>query len=1027
MLADRNCSIVLPVNDLEAQEIAALAERQGFHVVRLDFDWGQPAALDDKRLHAQSLRDTVVLVETPSEELERTLRDSGKRVHVVDHHFWVASDGRVLDRRNPKSSLEQIQALLGTMLGADHANELRLVAANDRSFWPGLISELRRQKVEDRDIYDRALGIRKKDLAARLSRNPSGEPGRVDTLLKEAVEYLGSAESGHCLRVLGDGLGVSFGENAQPGRELILVKAPQKFRPVMMDALYVWRFGESWQGAKAQIRGLELFVLYVDEAPVEAPNKAQDAPPLTCIEYSGPASSRLQLDDLVEGLRTEESAASRLTLWGGASDEACFFGASSASSLDRQSLSDLADRFLASVLTTNKPLNRWRTHFIVALSQPAPECHQNGQQGEQSKTCKQPRFDKETLKTFRIGLLDTYEADGKTLKGQDQERAYFLPSLRPLITPGRSTDGETDTDIIGAEDDWHDLHNLPKDCSRALKRDNIPIYTFSYREPDFRIEVENPSKWAGDVNAALGAKITELSVHFCYNGVILIDWTCEGKDLSLGKSPYWQTMLEGKTNAISEVSTFGQLLEFNANARYIYSAFSNKGEQRRIRLSGSLDFKDKTTDYALYTDFAAKPPTDPEQPQGWFAALVEIALQDFGLSHKDVRIVDDERARIVSIAIPAGPRALTPGALAMEERLLARFATVEQANDKHFYDADFARAELKRGLYDRFATSEVYPGDGALYVATSHSFVALGYGWFAREFLVHHMARQYRRMFILTQVYSAVFSTVSSELAELSKRRNKANSDVSLADTTRKLRSRFYGFANCLWYEAVSPQIQGRELFSLMMSQSTARADYEELEREMARTDALAADENEKSEAERRRTDALQADQRRDDEEKRRRKVELVISMGAIFAALYAFGGSALSGLPATLVAIVQLTGCSGFNPGSWPGQLGAGLFTVGSILVTALITYFLAVGIAAALQRTRPGASKPDFSKLHADVRGEISELLCNSWRASGWVGRIAVIALALVGLFGWGFFVYDLSAGRIGIAAISDVCSAP
>ena len=146
-----NTTFILPANDGEAVEIARMLKAAGAKDIRISNQtWG--ARLDaEPSDQLRNLKETVVAIEMPSPELERKLREQGKKVFVVvDHHDY---DG--LERSLSESAIEQIAGALGVPLSRFQKG----VGISDRSYIYGLIDE----GYEPKEI----LEIRKHDLAAQ--------------------------------------------------------------------------------------------------------------------------------------------------------------------------------------------------------------------------------------------------------------------------------------------------------------------------------------------------------------------------------------------------------------------------------------------------------------------------------------------------------------------------------------------------------------------------------------------------------------------------------------------------------------------------------------------------------------------------------------------------------------------------------------------------------------------------------------------------------------------------------------------
>ena len=119
-------TLICPTNDLESITILEIARRCGVDVIEVPGDWGTkltPGIIPSSKIG--TLRENVVIVELPGEEIEETLRAEGKRVFRVDHHEY---GGQETQESSRASSLEQFARLIGHELTREEWE----VAINDR-------------------------------------------------------------------------------------------------------------------------------------------------------------------------------------------------------------------------------------------------------------------------------------------------------------------------------------------------------------------------------------------------------------------------------------------------------------------------------------------------------------------------------------------------------------------------------------------------------------------------------------------------------------------------------------------------------------------------------------------------------------------------------------------------------------------------------------------------------------------------------------------------------------------------------
>jgi hypothetical protein len=191
-------TIILSRNDLEADEIARVALADDCEVIDLGLTWAQLPDFSLARVDVSSLPARVILVECPSPEFEDRLRRTGRTVHIVDHHLRSLSSGEVIDRRSPRTSLEQVLQLLGSPVMTP---EQQLISANDAGYWPGLIAavDLATPLSSEPDVLERTR-VRNLAILAEARRIRALELGRTlaettDEKVQAGEAVLNSAEA----------------------------------------------------------------------------------------------------------------------------------------------------------------------------------------------------------------------------------------------------------------------------------------------------------------------------------------------------------------------------------------------------------------------------------------------------------------------------------------------------------------------------------------------------------------------------------------------------------------------------------------------------------------------------------------------------------------------------------------------------------------------------------------------------------------------------------------------------------------
>lgn len=750
-------SLIIARNDLEAVWLAALARRAGMHIVAFDqLKWGDVMPLADPRF--SDLNNTVLISELPDPAFEQQLRDRGHRVHILDHHVWTMPDNKLLDRGSPVSALEQAFRLAPNLnvTSTSAAGKLgqsgvsKLIAANDRGFISGL-AKTSREIAQNTSV---ALGwtraVRLMDLAMRLGANPDRVEDALDTLTALDV-----TEGQDALDAVKPHLGefIKGAESALDKASKFLKNGQlvhhQPTSACKKDGIWVTFAADDLVPVL-----MDALYLYIADGQFEPLENVHEA---VFIFYSPNETQR--------GYRINFSGHSKRRplideLW--ATQSQClpagaiqYCGGGSETCFygailpKHQSIDGLADCLLRNLLIEQRPVAGWRTHFMQAFSLPSTWNR------------------KQSLRTLRR------EWEPEPLSPSYIH--YLAPHLREILAPEKD-----------------DLHK------------NNVMASFQLNNPNLSLAVERKG-------AIQEAEISALHVHLFHENTILVEWTLEGElddELIDEKKPLWRRLLGFETGSRW---TFGDLLDFNAYARFTASTYP--GPAIVLKQSGEevarLNRSDEPCSHSL---------------SGWFKFLMDIVLKDFGINDGEgLQPFYDERARMITSVILTGAVPDLKFGRSALDPCLGRLMTVEPWAVGWHADPEFAAQELAKGRYSRFDRYF----SGTLYATTNHSFTVLagGEGSLVKRLHDKHVLPIYRRLFILILFYGINLS----HYARLLTITDIGDSQKSYLD----LRERYSRFSNNLWFETVSTHIQGMELFQMMRKQSGVAAEFQQIEHEI--------------------------------------------------------------------------------------------------------------------------------------------------------------------------------------------------
>lgn len=867
----------------------------------------------------------ILTLEMPDPDLERALAAAGAEVVPIDHHLvFDARTRRLDDRLAPLSSLEQISDLFG--FGGDLHPWHHAVTANDRGFWPelwgyligdgkglvqataqqaaapeeaddlrarveipGWLAEvLRHLETQDwvsilhpdaeqsgfasiRPVLRVALAVRVAELATtgmaaggrdhdRMTRFPWGEDDApVKATLKTLAGALAWLRDQRSSPEDGEGPPPSAAlplpayaeitdDRGDENHDLILVCPPAEFDAVILDAIHLDRLHRRPDLGAAPVRVLSL--LLEDRGPGAALDGSHRP---TRMLYSGTAEDRNLINELCRriGAQGREDPTfeelGRLSILAGISTRTCLMKAHLGAFGSRDQLESLVKTLLTSVLHANRPVTRWTTHFMQVLD-----------------WCPDTMDPKDTRRSLTITdrTAECYEVH---IAGA-QERAYLLPHLRPFFCPS----AEDDTPVV-SDVDPADVRAPGPSASAARDRGmkgrpvtvgdtiipgDLRIRSFRRKAVDAVLTVTREKV------ALFTVAIKEITVHFCYDGLVVLEWVVEERTDVADTGCLWQDLLRWQQHLqrrARTVATLGRLLDFNYYARPIYSPYSAPENSWEIKLTWNNNCLKSS--YCSKHLFRTSLETEYPESGGWFYGLVEHVFEPFSKDPKchnpllpqDLRIMEDERSRVITGCALLGSPPTLNDAVERLEQSLARAVDVAAFGTGRPYNASFSEATLNTLAYRRFGHF------GTLYAIDDHAFVMLGFGTVPHDTLIDHVDTMYRRLFLIGHLYRCIFHKFSRTISTLSQQKLRSlegagqlsqKTGVNFTqisaddfyDRAHDIKVRFLGFANALWFDQVSSQMQAIDLFTKLTERLQLKAQYEEMMSEIERTDAIEAD-----------------------------------------------------------------------------------------------------------------------------------------------------------------------------------------
>ncbi|TNE65429.1 MAG: hypothetical protein EP335_05795 [Alphaproteobacteria bacterium] len=839
-------------NDLETAEIAAFLVRNKKRAERVcivDRSWGDTIHYSDIARYLKDF-DRVSMVEINNPDIERRLVEAGKTVTLIDHKDYASPMGGHVSRGHGLSAFQQVyrhfcpaagpqDQLDEDWLWAERVSAREMggmpalarccfehqwkrrgraplkfkdsAASNGRCGWPDdpgqwpqfekTLAEIRHIRAADLVIAEEGYAALHGDAFAAGSQTVSDAKlqamqSRLEQLAQEvgqAIENAGSPDAAYTdpstTRIVGRYL--RSGPLPNKAEDLLLLVAPLRERRLLVDAVYEYYFSQG----EAYLQDHRILALYYPETAGAdvSPSLETMLASICRLEFCGPAADRPVLEQVLEPDVRAEHGLDQLQAYL-VGETGFYFGLEDVHGISNApaAILNFCDFLLNNFLLGARPVVAWRTHFMQPLWL-VPDAD----------------FSLDRLRKAAHAAI-TENTQG--VKVQDiGDASYFMRHLRQQL---------------GAS--WREGGSDPQSPSLV----SLEI-TLSGNLADLAYVLDWPKGHVRQVQ-----KVEHVRLHLFYNDTICLEWGVGYKapEVSAGAGSLCMCLLSGGAS-----QSLASMIDYNAKARYLYSEFEYSEDEVQDKGHYRLELHQGDKELAGFL-FGCESATSDERPRHVLRKLVELALgsivgeAEAGGYANRVQYLGDARARVATSVVLEGERPTLPGATARLDAVLDRLREVDGFGGGFNYDEDFARALLEQNRYRR------HEQFGSYFVASDHAFAYLGFAGGRRTksyaYDVIHLRQMngvYLRMALLAQLYTAVLQVYSCKISDILKPWQPDKGEP-LPQRYHALLPELLKFVNMLWFNQVSSQVQGIELFDLIRKPTQARNEYEMIRDEIERT-----------------------------------------------------------------------------------------------------------------------------------------------------------------------------------------------
>jgi len=487
-------------------------------------------------------------------------------------------------------------------------------------------------------------------------------------------------------------------------------------------------------------------------------------------------------------------------IWeGGNKGKAFFWGGKRTS--NNAAVDDMADAILNILIGQDRPLLKFSTVFFYPFKIK-----------NKNRTNGTGRWQK---KYFDIGKPECY-----------QEYIYFHPYVRNILFQRK-------------KDPRSDFNNNDKSDNLTP----ITYYEFIFQDKQFegcRLEIEYTIKKNDEQRTEkTGYPVTHLAIHEFFNDIAImaIQVTQEaGEDIK--EKPFWKQCVEVK-NFRKDRLICSDALKFNELARKIYLSFPEQFKEGKIPLSVMIELGGKenssgyTKEHTFSKDKFKYKEINPVKSEIVDGLVGEFLGYDEPVDNSFRGLLDDRMVVFTFLCFAGKLKSKCKDTIDEHDALFSRIMYVDQAGEGYEYNKKFILTKMKDLVYRRWSEY------GYLYGYTRYSSAYTGFGNEFIDNLFQDFNSMYYQLALISLYYRSSLIDFSDKVAKTTQQLDLVNKkdQGSYRESFLTLKADFMQFSNLYWFQEVTNQDQGIEIFELYKKSFAFKSMYKQIKDEIDRGD----------------------------------------------------------------------------------------------------------------------------------------------------------------------------------------------